>query len=244
MAFDDDALDASKESAGVFGVVKVALEVAEGGEGGGGEAVEDEARNAFGGFEEDIAGEAVGDEDVDVAVEDRGPFDVAGKVRGVFQGLVGELEFGGAFDGLGADVEEADAGVGDAAGDLVGKAELGVLDEVFGFCLEVGADVENGDGIFSGGHEGEEGGAEDAGLGGKDGFRRGDESSGVASGDEGVDFLFFEETYPNGEGGVPFAADRLERGLIHSDGLGGDLIREVGSFEFRRADAEEFDAFG
>lgn len=238
---DAGAADAEEGGAAVFGVVEASFEVAEGlaGEegadlgGDGGleglaEGVGDEAGEAFGGFEGNVADEAVADDDVSAAVEKVAAFNVAEEVAEM--AAVEGAEEGEGFAGKGvalavffADGEEAGAGVGDAEDALgVDLAHEGELDEVLGVGVDVGTDVEQGaGGAGGGGKDGGEGGAVDAGEGAEDHFGGGHGGTGVTGGDEAAGDALADKLEADTHGGVFFGADRGGGLVGHGDPLGG-----------------------
>jgi hypothetical protein len=233
--FEEEALDADEECAAVFFVVVAFHDAAEeglelGDEFGrfGGdfflEGVEEGFGPAFDDFEGDVAGEAVGDEDVAGVLGDVAAFDVADEVdEGVgFDEFAGFFDEGGAFFFFGADVEDGDARVLDAFDGLEVKGgHDGVLVEVGGFGLGVGAGIAEHDGAGLGGEEDGDAGAIGAGEGFEHEDAGGDEGAGVAGGDDRFGLAFLGELDHADDGGVAFAADGIDGGVVHGDDLGG-----------------------
>ena len=110
---------------------------------------EQELDGPLAGLEQDVADEPVADDDPDVALVDVAALDVADEPAGPGAGLVegaggaGQL---GPLLVLGADVQQADPGVGHPE-DLLGvdRAHDAVLVEVLGLGVHVGADVDDDD---------------------------------------------------------------------------------------------------
>lgn len=201
--------------------------------------LEDGVGEGFGGFEEDIAGEAVGDDDVGGFVPEVMAFDIADEVEagGFAQEFAGFLDEGVAFVLFGAVGHEANGGVGaaeDVAG--VGGAHDGVLEEVEGLAIGIGAGVDEDPVAGERGHHGGDGGALDVGEGAEFDEGGGDGGAGVAGADDGVGSVFFDEVDGAGDGAVFFAADGVEAGVGHVDDLAG-----VDDFEFGAGDALGFE---
>ncbi len=235
MDFEEEALDADEECAAVFFVVVAFHDAAEEGFelgdefGGFGhdfflEVVEEGFGPAFDDFEGDVAGEAVGDEDVAGVFGEVASFDVANEVD---EG-VGHDEFAGfldercAFFFFGADVEKSDFRVFDSAdGFEVEGGHDGVLIEVSGFGGDVGSGITHHDGACMVGKDDGDAGAVCAGEGFEHEDAGGDEGASVSGGDEGVGFSLFAQFDHADDGGVAFVADGLDGGIVHGDDLGG-----------------------
>ncbi len=108
-------------------------------------AVRMPARRALDRLERHVAGEAVGDDDVDEAIHDVASLDVAVEAQALVGGdeLVGLDHRRRPLLGLLADAEQADRRLGNAH-DLDGErlAHDGELAQVLGAALGVGADIQ------------------------------------------------------------------------------------------------------
>ena len=79
---------------------------------------------------------------------------------------------------------------------LIGGANEGKLNEMGGFDLNICPYIEDGNGIFFGWHESEQGGAEDAFKSGEDHFSAGNKGARIACRDKGVDFFSLRRRKP------------------------------------------------
>src|SRR5262249_30562274 len=142
-------------------------------------------------LEDDVADEALGDDDFAHALVDVAPLDVADEL--VLEGAVLEevLRFLGelvALVLLGADVEQADLGLV-ALEDVLGEdgAHDAVLIKMFRFGVNVGADVEKDGEALLGGHEGGDAGPPDSLEKEPRHEAAGDHGAGVAGADDRLD---------------------------------------------------------
>jgi outer membrane receptor protein involved in Fe transport len=190
------------------------------------------ARFALGELEDDVSDEPVADHDVDDALEQVAPLDVADEVdqRLVAHQLARLLDDRRALGAFLADRQQPDPRVGHAADRAgVGAGHDRVLLEVAGLGGDVGPDVadhhravegRDDDGDARAAHAGQRAHAQ---LGG------GDAGAGVAGGNDHVGLALGGELHHDADRAVRLRADRLDRGVVHRDHLGGvdDLVQRL-----------------
>ena len=173
-------------------------------------------------LKQDVAGEAFADDHAGAAVVDISAFDVTDEAilhLTVEKQGAGRADEVGSFVFFGADVQNADAGLGDAQDSLgVDRTHDAVLIKVLGFRVHIRADVDDGDRPEMRGIDRGDTGATDAG---KKHFgvekSGGDHRAGVACGDDGLDFPFGHEPPADGDRIIAFFAKGLDRFFLHAD---------------------------
>ena len=173
----------------------------------GGHAFEE----ALQGLEDDVADKTVADHDVHAVVKEVVAFDVADEIEvdllAEFAGFHGQL---GAFVGLGAVAQNADAGrlvAENLAG--VNAAHDGEFEEVAGAAFDAGAGIKENEFIFRGGNDGGDAGTVQAGQGAQSDGGGGDNPAGVAGRNQGVGLALLEEVHGAQNRAIFFAAERL-----------------------------------
>ncbi len=189
------------------------------------QALEHELARALDRLERDVAGEAVGHDDVEGAGEDVGALGVAGEAaaRGRERLVVGQRHLG-ALGLLGAVAEQAHARLGHAQhGAGVGAAHLRELHDHVRAHVGVGAHVEK-DGRAAGdaGERQRERGALDALEAADAEGRRREDGAGGAGGEEAVRLARAHGGGGADDARVLLGAHGLGRVLGHRDDLGGD----------------------
>lgn len=184
---------------------------------------EDGVGQGLGGFEQDIAGEAVCDDDVWGLVPEVVAFNIADEIEasGFAQELAGFFDQSIAFFLLGAVRHEADSGIGAIEHvACVSRAHDGVLQEVEGLAVGVGTGVDEHPVSGEGGHHGGDSGALDVREGAQFDEGSGDGRAGVACTDDGVSATFFDEVHSAGDGAVFLFAHGIQAGITHVHDLG------------------------
>ena len=187
---------------------------------------EEELDGPFARLEQDVADEPLADDDAGVPLVDVAPLDVAdepiGQRAALIEGAGGPGQVGPLVV-LGADVHQADPGLGDAEDRLgVDGPHDAVLVQVLGLGIHVGADVDDDDRAAVRGEDRGDPRPSDAGqehLGVEQ--RRGDHGAGVARRDDRLDVAAGHQAPAPRDRVVPLLAERLDGLLVHADDLAG-----------------------
>ena len=178
--------------------------------------------DALGELEDDVAGEAVADDHVHVAVRHVTGLDIAHEAdaRDGLEQLMGFSEHGGTLALLGTVVGQRHAG-GGAALHLVhiAAAHDGESGQHLGAALDIRAAVQQQIRLIFGRHHGGQRRALDAPQGADDEACAHMERAGAAGRDEGVAFALFEHIQAHDDGGILLRADGPGRLVAHLDGL-------------------------
>ncbi len=234
MAYKDEAVDTEKRASPVLPVVGLFPDVAEGWEedgarshvpgarlDGGSYFAHDVVGHAFHRLDDDVAGEAVGDDDVRLCEGDVAALEVADEVDvrrpEKLRGFLGE---GVALGVLLADVEEGYFRVlplPDTA--HIGRRHLRPLDEVLRLRVGVGTDVKEDRELAREREEAGEGRPLDAtdAVEVEDGA--GHDGAGVTGGDEGVGLAVPDEPKSDDDRGLLLLAGGPRRLFVHGDDL-------------------------
>jgi len=181
--------------------------------------MEDGGGDAFAGFQDHVADEAVADHDFHGTLKQVATLDVADEMDGgpgeELEGVLGE---GVTLGVLRADGEQADAGLL-VAENFLGKdgAHHGVVEEVLGAGVDVGAGIDQDEQVCFRRHDRGNAGAADAGEGAEADGGGGDHRPGVAGGDGGVGLLVADGLDAAEDGVVFFAAEGLDGRIAHLD---------------------------
>ena len=196
----------------------------------------------------DVAGEAVGDHDIDRAPAHVVAFDethITNGKRRILENGGRLLDFVETLDLLDADIEEPDRRLLHAEQrPRHGRAHQRKLDQLARVGTDIGADIEHNALALDGGPDGGNGGAVDAGDRLQAELRHGHQRAGIAGGHRGVGAAVAHRFERKPHARFPAAlAQRLTRLLVHGDGdVGVDDLRLGGE---RKVGAElRFDAGG
>ena len=192
----------------------------------------DQLGGAFGGLERDIAGEAVGHDDVDRAFGDIVAFDEAGELdrqRGIVaQDVRRALHRVVALHVFGADIENADGRPLEAQdGAREGLAHHREIDQLLGADDDVRADVEHHALAALGRPQRRDGGTRNAFERAELEHRHRHQRAGVAGGDRDFGFLVLHRFDGAPHAGVAAAAQRQARLFLHAHPLGGVADRDA-----------------
>ena len=185
--------------------------------------VHDEVRHPLHRLDDDVAGEAVGDDDVGDVRGDMLPLYVADEVEvALGQQGVGLLGQRTPLRLLFADVQQRHPGPFHLPRPLhVGRGHLGELHQVAGLAVRVGADVQENGELAGEGHEAHQGGPRDALDAAQVHDGSGHHGPGVAGGDERPGLPRLDHAQADDDGGILLVAGGLSRLLVHLDHLGG-----------------------
>ena len=176
-------------------------------------------------LEHDVANETVADDDVDVFGKDMEALDRPGvidEVADAAEHVVGLGDEGVALALFRADGHQADAGGFDAEHDAaIMAAENGVVDEVLGFRVRVGARVDEDEVPSLARTDRGEGGAGDAFHHAEAESAAGHQRAGVAAADDNAGLAVFDQFDGTNHRGVFFLLQRLKRLVVHRHHLGG-----------------------
>ena len=166
---------------------------------------------------DDVADEAVADNNVEFLAEQVVAFHVAGKVQAqslaIFQRLLGQLV---ALGLLGADTQQPHAGLRFAehfAG--VNVTHNGVMHQVSGLALDVRPGVEQHEVAHLGRHHGGDAWTIHTRQGAQLDGGRGDQAARVPGGEDGIGLILLDQVHGHRDRAVFLAAQSLDRFVLH-----------------------------
>lgn len=174
-------------------------------------------------LENDVADEAIANDDIDAIAKEVMAFDIADEVNGSllaeFIGFEGQFI---AFDGLGADAQDADTGLSTTE-DLPGvdMAHDGVLEEMHRFTVNVRPGIEQNKVVFRCRDDRGDAGSFDARKGSQLESGRGDNTAGVARRNDGLSVAGLNEIDGTSDRAVLLAAQGGDRTILHGEDLAG-----------------------